>query len=143
MRRMTIAAFALCGAGCLSPDESMLAFKDLQPPGVLSTKPAPSGTIPAAAALEITFSEEMDPASLSAVRLFLGPSELQRSIALPPPGDVPSNVEQRDLPYTVQVIPSAPLSPHASHALVIGPEVTDHEGNALGTEVRIPFIAVP
>lgn len=146
MRSLFVAATVLC-VGCLEPADNMLALKDAEPPAVLpETSPSPNEVIDPAATITVVFSETMDPASLErGVLLLYAGTEVPHSLVLPAPDPEapPPNVERFDRPYPVNVAPQAPLVPEIAYELVITPEVTDYEGNALPAEVRIPFRTAP
>jgi hypothetical protein len=132
--------------GCLEPRDPILGPEDTVAPQVVSTQPAANE--PAFAKdgeLEITFSESMDPRTLSpGIALQTGQDLLAVTVSIPVPTGNEDDANPTDIPYAVKIRPtSGALLGATPYELVLRTLLADTEGNPVATEVRVPFTTSP
>ncbi len=142
------AAVALVGAGmigCLEPGEPILETRDTNPPVVKEVDPPADSTISTTQEIRITFSEPMDERTVRpGILLLQDNTAIPVVITVPVDNGVPDQVEQVDLPWTVLVVPEAPLPATSSFRIILDSVLTDTEGNTLaGPDGGTPPFAIP
>lgn len=114
-----------------SPGIWSFTTRDDVPPTVLSTVPANGAVnVDATAPITVTFSEAMDPTTISGTTI-----TLRATGGSPVAGTVTYNVATHVATFT----PSATLSAPVSYTATVSGTVTDLAGNAMGADVSFSF----
>lgn len=128
---MTMSALAACGAG--SGDLRLVGGSgtgagDTTRPSVVSTSPTPGATnVPTNAAISVTFSEQVDSASVTNAAFTLSSGS----------GTITVNGAIATL------TPTTPLTPNSQITATVSTAVRDRAGNALATPVSWSFTTAP
>jgi len=133
-------------AGCLEHGDPYLAREDATAPTVTATVPASgAANFVRDAELEVTFSEFMDPLTLSpGIEISQGQERLVVAVTIPADSDNSGDYNPVESPYRVRLRPrDGALETGTSYVLVLRTLLTDTEGNPLAEEVRVPFTTGP
>ncbi len=131
MRALLVAVLAVGGFGCLEPGDPVLESRDTTPPTVVEVNPAADSLISTTPQFRVTFSEPMDERTVRpGILLLQDTTGIPVVVTVPEDNLVPDAVEP-DFPWTVLIVPEAPLPTGASFRLVLDSVLADREGNPL------------
>ncbi|MGA9520552.1 MAG: Ig-like domain-containing protein [Myxococcaceae bacterium] len=148
MRTLFVAAVAVVSAGasgCLEPAAPLLEFRDTKPPMFVEVDPAADSVLSTTPEIRVTFSEPMDERTVRpGILLLQDNTGVPVVVTVPEDNRIPDAVEQVEIPWTVLIVPEAPLPAGASFRLVLDSVLTDTEGNPLaGPDGGTVPIAIP
>ena len=141
--------FPLALSACLDPGNPVYLKKDTTAPRILSVTPAlfaPDAgtlTLQAGQAIDLTFSEEMDPTSLRpgiAIRKTQSKEELPLNIQAP--ALLTDNENDSDLAWSVKISAGQGTFQSGIHSLTVRTLLIDLQGNPLAAE-QTGFFNVP